>query len=182
MQKRHLILMRHATAGSGGGRDHERRLTARGLDEAHRVGVALASAGPVPDHVLCSSAIRCRETWDAVRAGLGLEARSDSDAADSVSTDSVSTDFEKDLYNASADEILRVLAGASDARSVLLLAHNPGVSMMALELARGSDVGLERMRSGFTPASIACFEIEGDWSSLSATSASWLRFERGPSA
>lgn len=158
--------MRHATAGSGAGRDHDRRLTAHGLDEARRVGIALAAAGPIPDRVLCSTAIRCRETWDAVRIGLARE---------------IETNFEGELYNASADEILRVLAGAGDAKNVLVVAHNPGVSMLALELARGSDVGVERMGSGFTPASIACFETEDDWSTLCAASARWLRFERSPS-
>ncbi len=165
MRARQLIIMRHATADPDGGRDHERRLTPQGLDEAHRVGIALAENGPTPQQVLCSSAIRCRETWDAVSAAFDARA---------------AVDIEGKLYNASAGNLLHALAGVVDSEVVLLLAHNPGVSMLALELARGDETGLAQLRSGFAPASLALFEVENTWSALSSASARLLRFERNP--
>jgi phosphohistidine phosphatase len=165
MEQRQLIIMRHATASPGGRRDHDRTLTSRGQDEARRVGLSLRSQGPIPERVLCSSAIRCRETWQAVSAGL--------DSSPIV-------DFEDDLYNASPASLLHCLAGVVDDQSVLLLAHNPGVSVLALELAGGNEEGRTRLRAGFAPAAIACFEFEGPWSLLSSASARLTRFERAP--
>jgi phosphohistidine phosphatase len=163
MKRRQLIIMRHATANPGGGRDHARTLTSSGQDEAREVGLSLRSQGPIPERVLCSSAIRCRETWQAVSAGLGSDAI---------------VDFEDDLYNASPTSLLHCLAGVVDDQSVLLLAHNPGVSVLALELAGGDEESVTRLRAGFAPAAIACFEIEGSWSLVSSASARLTRFER----
>ena len=165
MERRQLIVMRHATANPGGGRDHGRTLTAHGQHEARRVGLALRSQGPIPERILCSSAIRCRETWQAISAELGSNA---------------TVDFEDDLYNASPESLLNSLAAVVDEQNILLLAHNPGVSVLALELGRGDEESVTRLRAGFGPAAIACFEIEGPWSLLSAGSARLTRFERVP--
>ena len=165
MEPRQLIIMRHATARPGGGRDHDRPLTPAGQDEARQVGLSIRSQGPIPERVLCSSAVRCRETWQVLSAELGT---------------SPAIDFETDLYNASPKSLLHCLAGVVDEQSVLLLAHNPGVSVLALELTRGDEEGVTRLRAGFAPAAIACFEIEGPWSMLSSASARLTRFERAP--
>ncbi len=162
MELRQLLVMRHATANSGGGGDHARTLTERGRDEARRVGLSLRAHGPDPERILCSSAIRCRETWQILAASLGSTA---------------TVDFKVDLYNASPDVLRRCLASLADERSVLLLAHNPGVSVLALEFCRGHDESVARLRSGFAPASIACFAFEGPWSMLSSTSIRLTRFE-----
>lgn len=165
VRQRQLIVMRHATANPGSGRDHARTLTARGRDEARRVGLSLRSQGPIPELILCSSAIRCRETWRAVSAALGFTA---------------TVDFEDELYNASPESLLHRLTEVVNEQSVLLLAHNPGVSVLALELGRGDEENVTRLRGGFAPAAIACFEIEGPWSQLSSGSARLTRFERMP--
>jgi phosphohistidine phosphatase SixA len=89
-------------------------------------------------------------------------------------------DFERDLYNASPESLLHCLAGIADEQSVLILAHNPGVSVLALELVRGNEESVTRLRAGFAPAAIACFEIEGPWSMISSASARLTRFERAP--
>lgn len=152
--------MRHATADPGDGRDHARELTDRGKDEAHRVGSWLAANARVPDRVLCSSALRCRETFQALCAGLGSN---------------VAAEFDDRLYNASAEVLLDSLtdltatATASpepEGEIVLLIAHNPGISYLALELADES-ADSDRLRSGFAPATIACFETHSSWSLLS---------------
>ena len=165
MNPRQLILMRHATAEAGGGRDHDRRLTTRGRDEALRVGLRLRSLDLTPDHVLSSTALRCRETWQGVSAGLGRSA---------------SVDFEKGLYNAGPDGLLHSLAGLAEPVRVLLLAHNPGISVLALELAGGDETAKETLRGGFAPASWACFDIDGPWSLLSSRTARLCSFERVP--
>ena len=165
MDSRHLIIMRHATADPDGHRDHERPLTAQGLNEARRVGLSLRSKGPIPDRILCSSALRCRQTWQAVSAELECSA---------------TVDFQDDLYNASAASLLHSLAAVGEGQTVLLLAHNPGVSVLAQELAGGDEEGIARLPVGFAPATLACFGVEGTWSLISAASARLIRLERAP--
>lgn len=121
----------------------------------------------MPDRVLCSTAHRCRETWRAVAAGL--------DSSPTV-------EFLDALYNASATAQLDCLAGVALAKTVLLIAHNPGVSVLAHQLGGGDEASAALLRSGFAPASHACFEFDGPWSLLSSGSARLMRFEKAPSA
>ncbi|HEB88724.1 MAG TPA: histidine phosphatase family protein [Deltaproteobacteria bacterium] len=154
--RRQLILMRHATAEIGRGLDRDRRLTAGGRNQAHRVGHRLRELDLVPERVVCSTALRCRETWAAVAAALDR---------------SVVVDFEEELYNASPERIGQVLAGlddADDATRVLLIAHNPGISLFALQLARGDASAEAELRNGFSPATWAGFGFDGAWSQLAA--------------
>lgn len=92
--------------------DHDRPLNARGKAAAAKVGEWMKSRGYLPDQVLCSDALRTRETL----AGLDLpEAR---------------TEFRSDLYLADPDTIL---AAARDAKAdcVLIVGHNPGIAAAA---------------------------------------------------
>lgn len=157
--------MRHATANPDATHDHARTLTPHGHDQARRVGLSLRSHGSIPERILCSSAVRCRETWHALSAGLGSNA---------------AVDFEDALYNASPESLLHYLTGLVDEQSVLLLAHNPGVSILALELAAKNKESRADLPTGFAPATIACFEVEGPWSLLSSHSARLTRFETAP--
>lgn len=155
--------MRHARQSGLAATDHERPLTAEGKDQAHRVGRRLAAADLVPDRVVSSTALRCRETWAGVEAALGRTVPADFDAA---------------LYNAAPDEILSVLAGVDETgETVLLLAHNPGISLCALTLAGAREAERETLQGGFSPATIAVFAVDGPWSAVSPSSVRLLRFE-----
>jgi len=178
MTTRQLILMRHASAGpsggSGGGSgggpvgkgDRERPLTPLGLLEARRVGARLQAQGGVPDRVLCSVARRCRETWEEVSRAFDEE---------------IAVDFDERLYNASGRVLLEAIAEVDESDRLLVLAHNPGISLLARELGGDAGAAIEGLRRGFTPASTACFEVEGPWSRVSRRTLRLLRFE-GPSA
>jgi phosphohistidine phosphatase len=167
MPGRHLLLMRHAKAAAGTGRDFDRPLTRRGQDEAHRVGERLRVDGPVPDRVLCSSARRCRETWQSLATGL---------AADTLPAIELSCDDR--LYNASTGALIEAIQEEQAAQVVLVLAHNPGISLLALELGRSDPKAEAALREGFAPASLAVFEVSGPWCDLSPAIARCLRFER----
>ncbi|MEZ4334577.1 MAG: histidine phosphatase family protein [Myxococcota bacterium] len=173
MSTRRLILMRHATAARGTGRDFDRPLTDDGRDEARRVGERLRALEQAPTHVLSSSARRCQETWDAVAAGLG--AAGPADAA---------VDRSDALYDASAGELFESIRDWRDATegTLLVLAHNPGISLLALELGRGDERDALRLRDGFAPATVAVFAVACPWSGLIPGSIRLLRFERAPRA
>lgn len=168
MPPRSLILMRHAKQSGSATRDHERPLTDEGRRDAQRVGERLAGETPLPGLVLSSTALRCRETWAAVAVGLGA----------SLGTDFEPT-YEPALYNASLRDLLEEIAAVDDEiSSLLVLAHNPGISLLALELASGIESDAAALQHGFTPATTARFDVEGPWSSLSARTARLSRFDR----
>ncbi|MBJ20658.1 MAG: histidine phosphatase family protein [Deltaproteobacteria bacterium] len=165
---RTLILMRHARQSELAVRDHDRPLTNEGRKDAFRVGERLAEIGPIPGHVLSSTALRCRQTWDAVATGLAA---------------SIEADFVSSLYSASSRDLLDALHEVEEsAESLLILAHNPGMSMLGLELAAARESDLDLLRAGFTPATTACFEVDGTWSGLCSGSARLIRFEPPPEA
>ncbi len=110
----HLILMRHAKSSwsAGAESDHARPLNGRGRKDAPKIGAELARRGWVPDRVLASDSARTRETWTRMRDALGFAGEAELVPA---------------LYHGGLDE-LRAAAAAlrDDARTVLLLGHNPG--------------------------------------------------------
>ncbi|NCU19845.1 hypothetical protein EOM89_03700 [Candidatus Falkowbacteria bacterium] len=76
MGHRRLILTRHAKSAWDDPllADHDRPLNDRGRRAARELGDWLASRGYEPEEVLCSDALRTRETWDGVAAAV-LEVR-----------------------------------------------------------------------------------------------------------
>lgn len=145
-----LILMRHAqaeTAAPSGG-DEARPLSATGRAEAEGMARALAERGLRPDLALVSGAVRTRETWERLHEDFG----------------DVEVRYEPGLYNASAERLRRSVEAAGDeAGCLLILAHNPGVHLLAvkyLEEAAASPPVLERLSVGFPPAACAVFAVD----------------------
>ncbi|MDQ0423659.1 SixA phosphatase family protein [Cellulomonas iranensis] len=159
MSTHHLVILRHAKAEPGGAVvDHERPLALAGRRQASAVGAALAEAGLAPTHVLCSSALRTRQTWELVRTPLA--AAGAPDAAVTV-TDA--------LYDAGAAEVLGLVRGVpQDAATVLVVGHEPTVSHVADALAGpGSDGGaVARVRPGVPTATWSLLEVDGPWARL----------------
>jgi phosphohistidine phosphatase len=124
---RTLILFRHGKAEPHDARpDHERRLDKRGRADAPRMGERLLEAGLRPDLVLCSTSVRTQETWR-------LAART-FDPAPPVSE-------EARIYEADAGDLLEVVQGADpNAKSLLLVGHNPGFEDLVTLLVNRSGV------------------------------------------
>jgi phosphohistidine phosphatase len=120
---RRITLVRHAHAQwpAWSGRDFDRPLTARGLDEALATGRQIRAAGQIPELILASPARRTLQTAQIIATELGLP-----DSA---------LQLIEPMYNASAAVLEKVLRGAGPATShVLLVAHNPGISELARRL------------------------------------------------
>lgn len=145
-----LILMRHAEAerASGSGRDRDRDLSARGRSDAALMGRALAARGVRPDLALVSPANRTRQTWDLVHDAMGdVQVRED-----------------EALFNGDADTLRRHIEAVEDeAGCLLVLAHNPGVHLLAVEYmieSAASPSVLDRMSGGFPPGAAALFTVD----------------------
>lgn len=145
-----LILMRHAQAeaSSPSGGDEARPLSAVGRGEALLMGRALAERGLKPDLALVSSAVRTRQTWEQMHDALGdVEVRE-----------------EPRLYNAPAEILRRFIEDSEEqAGCLLVLAHNPGVHVLAgdyLTESAASPAILERLSGGFPTGAAALFAVD----------------------
>jgi phosphohistidine phosphatase len=151
-----LYLLRHAKSSWHEPEltDQERPLAPRGRRDAKRIAKHLRQSGVQPELVLCSSAVRTRETLELVRPGLGAAAE---------------VNVEDELYGASSTELLERVRAVPDAvDSVMLIGHNPGIQDLALVLA-GSGAELERLRTKLPTAALASLMLgTATWRELSA--------------
>lgn len=150
---RRLVLLRHAKAEPAGSvADVLRPLALVGRKQAARIGPALVAADVVPELVLCSDAVRTRQTWDLLKVGLG--------------ENEPEVVISPDVYTAGAGEILG-LVGAVDprVRTVLVVGHEPTMSAVAAYLAGpGSDpAALAQVQVGVPTATYSVLEADLPW-------------------
>ncbi|MFJ6215864.1 SixA phosphatase family protein [Streptomyces sp. NPDC092296] len=162
---RRIIVLRHAKADWPSVPDHERPLADRGRRDAPETGRWLAGAGINPELVLCSTALRTRETWKLVAHELPKRARR--------------TVYEDRLYEASPGEIIAVLQETSDEiGDVLLVGHNPGVQGLTevLTAEAEGDTLIRLRRGGFPTAAVAVLTFTGSWKSAEPAAATLVAF------
>ncbi|HBR68654.1 MAG TPA: phosphoglycerate mutase [Rhodospirillaceae bacterium] len=135
-----LFILRHAqTLPSDSGGDISRKLTPEGKKDAQALGKFMAREKHRPDIVLCSPATRTRETLAGVLESLG----------------EIPTEYLREIYNASAAELLHLLRQQSG-QTVLLLGHNPGVYELTARLAgNGAPPLLDRLSHGYRPGTLS---------------------------
>lgn len=133
-----FYLLRHAEAEphSLKKEDIERALTERGMRDAERLGAHIAAHKFQGfDYVWCSSAVRTRQTLENLQRGF----------AEQGAAFSAPVQCEKKLYHASAARMLDILRlTPPEAKRVLMIGHNPGISELAAMLAGQGDEELVR--------------------------------------
>ncbi|MGM7424060.1 MULTISPECIES: SixA phosphatase family protein [unclassified Cellulosimicrobium] len=159
---RRLVLLRHAKAEPGGGSvdDVLRPLALNGRRQAGRVGGALRETGLVPERVLCSSALRTRQTWELLAAHLG-----------DVDPEVVVSDG---LYAADVTDVLDLVRTTdSRVRTLLVVGHEPTMAATASHLADpASDGGaLAQVRVGVPTATYSVLESATAWDAWAPRSA-----------
>ena len=161
-----LHLLRHAESDPAGPGtdDHDRPLAALGETAAAAIGVYFAQQAFRPCVVLCSSALRARQTLGHLRPHL----LGDPELV-----------VEKALYLASCGELLTRLHEIDAGKSQLvLIGHNPGIADLARSLAgRGEASALRRMAARFPAAATATCEFDLErWRELAHGSGRLLAF------
>jgi phosphohistidine phosphatase len=154
---RRLILLRHAKSAWPDVPDHERPLGPRGRRDAPAAGRWLRKTGRVPDHVVCSTARRARDTWELAQEKLRADPR---------------VTFEPRVYGASSAELLRLVGDEQpETGTLMIVGHDPAMQQLTMELA-GTEPGrrpeevLGEVAVKFPTASIAVLEFSGDWPQL----------------
>ena len=155
-----VYLMRHARAAwpTGGERDFDRHLDDVGYAEVEIVGAHAADKGYIPDIVLSSTAVRCRETAQSVR-------RAFNDAFDVAYVD--------EMYNAQPETYLALIAAQAPSRSVMLIGHNPTLDSVA-EAFMGQRRMESLLPSGFPTAGLAVLDA---WLGGDGTVTEWQMLE-----
>ena len=151
MPGRTLYVLRHAKS-SWDDRDlvdHDRPLSNRGRRATAVMLDHFTAEGIKPDLVLCSSALRARQTLEGILAALGEPAVS----------------VERELYGACADDLLgRIARVPESSTSVLLIGHNPGLQDLVVLVAERGDV--DDIRTKFPTVALATLAFRGTWSDL----------------
>jgi len=148
-----LTLVRHAQADAElpDRSDWDRPLTRRGLTDAAEMSKRLKSQRLKPDLILCSPALRTRQTAEAFSKCFGLY------------NDAVI--FESELYLADCKHLIKHVRAAAEVHHILIIAHNPGITEFAQWLSKDYEV------DGMTTCAVftAEFNIK-QWSDLAPES------------
>lgn len=145
---RTLLLMRHAKSSWSDSSlsDFNRPLKRRGREAAPRMARRLVAEGLVPDLIVCSAAVRTRETVELLLPEF---------------PSAPVVEFRDDLYMAPAEDYLEAIRGTADAVTrLMIVGHNPGLEDLVGDLSQS-----ERFPTG----AIAHLEFNGShWTDLGA--------------
>ena len=150
---RQLLILRHAKARKDlPVKDRERPLADEGRDDLRRVATAAAQAGLLPELVLCSPALRARETATLFLVAAGI----DPDVL-----------FDELIYAGVANDLPRLLGSVPEqVQCVMLVGHNPDLEDLVRRLC-----GDRKRCSALHPGALAVFEVTGPWREISAKTA-----------
>jgi phosphohistidine phosphatase len=148
-----LFLLRHAKSSWDDADldDHDRPLAPRGEGALKLMAEHLRREGVTPALVLCSSAVRTRQTLERIAPALG---------------EGIPVEIEPGLYGASEQRLLERLRAVDDGvESLMLIGHNPAVAQLALSLA-GSGRNVADLRGKYPTGALATLEFSGRWGDL----------------
>ncbi len=150
---RQLLLLRHAKSSWDRPDldDAARPLNARGQRAAPLMGRYISGRGLVPDLVLCSTAVRARQTLELVTAEW-----------ETVGDTETKVTMRSSLYLASAGELSSMVRRMDDeAERVMFIGHNPGMAAFARLLSEeGDPEGLKAMAAKFPTAALAVIDLD----------------------
>ena len=144
-----LSLLRHAKSSwdDGSLEDFERPLAKRGESAAPRMGAFMAAHGLAPQLILCSPAVRARQTLDLVLPRLA---------------GGPTVVYEDNFYLAAPSVLLARLRKIEGKVShVMIVGHDPGMQGLAVELAGDGDAGmLQALAVKFPTAGLAVIRFK----------------------
>ncbi len=143
----HILRHAHSSWAIPGQRDHQRVLDERGREDAARLAQRVSETAGHIGHVVCSTAVRARQTLDLVRSAIPP-------AAD--------IRFSDDLYALGAkayEAEIRAFHGPGD---LLLVGHNPTIEDLVFEFCVHESAALREARGGVGTANWLVIEREAD--------------------
>jgi len=166
MEVRDLIIMRHAKSdwSHEHSADFDRPLNKRGERDAPRMAKWMTSVKLVPDLLICSPALRARQTATEIINGLDL-------------TDEVII-YDQRMYLASTDTLVNIIRETENKfRAVMLIGHNPGLENLAVELCN-DDLLPDQDGGLMTTANIIHLRLHRPWENLERHSCEFVQIMR----
>ena len=154
-----LYLLRHAKSSwdHASLSDFDRPLAARGREAAPRMGRLLRDNKHSPELVLCSPALRARQTKDLVLDVLDYDPE---------------VRLVDGLYNfGDGTGLLHIIQQiGTECSELMIIGHNPSLENLAVKLAgSGRSADLKDMARKYPTAALAIIEFEGDdWADIRA--------------
>jgi phosphohistidine phosphatase len=118
--KRTLILIRHTKSNWGdfSEPDFDRPIKKDRIDDAKNMASALKDLGLAPDLIICSPAKRTRQTAEYF--------------CDKLNYDFDKIQFDKRIYECTAEDILQVIRETDDdVKTLVVIGHNPSLTHLA---------------------------------------------------
>lgn len=144
MTKRQLILIRHTKSSWAdlGMRDFDRPLKKDRTDDAKSMAKHLKELGVKPDLILCSPALRTKQTVEFF--------------CDKLNYDYNKIEFDMRLYESSAEDYTQVVReGNEEIRTLVVVGHNPSITDFANQF-------LQNKISEVPTTGVICLEFESD--------------------
>ena len=139
-----LLLLRHAKSDWADMtlEDHDRPLNDRGRESAALIGSYLAEQRYNVDLVICSSAMRTRETLDLMFKAGNLR---------------WPVEYTRPVYDATTNTLFSIVRNLSDSlNTVMILGHNPSMQDMTLLLAgRDESAEVQQVRQKYPTGALA---------------------------
>lgn len=164
--KKNIYLLRHATSPSAmNTSDSARPLSKLGGREAESIGQICIKSGYNIDFILCSSAVRTRQTCDHVIAQFPH--------APQIA-------YHDSLYHGSIGDYFANLQSLKpNINNVLVIGHNPIIPAFAGFLSDIEKSDLESVQSlnrAYYPGTLSCIEVETEnWADLQPNSGKLIR-------
>jgi phosphohistidine phosphatase len=149
-----LYILRHAKAvmATPGMKDFDRPLAQRGKSDCVQLAWTMAERRYLPERILCSSAIRTRETLDGVLPAWG-------------STERPVIEYSEKLYSGDHGTYLSAIRALPGVGSAMIVGHNPNCEMVASLLCGGGEPeAVQNLLGKFPTCALAVFELAtGRW-------------------
>ncbi|MEM7069677.1 MAG: histidine phosphatase family protein [Pseudomonadota bacterium] len=150
-----LYVMRHAKSSWAvpGARDFDRELNDRGRSDLVKVSVEIGRRDLVPEKVLCSSAVRTRQTLDGILGALKPDPE---------------IEYMDRLYSGGMEDYLSAIRATTGCKSLMTVGHNPMSGSLACSLAGSGDAkAMEKIAYKYPTSTIAVFDFEtDDWTEI----------------
>lgn len=164
-----LMLLRHAKAAwPKDVADLDRPLAERGRKAAPLMGDYLARENLLPDLVIVSPATRTRQTWDLVGAEF----------ARAFPGEQIPVVYEPRIYEAPVESLLDVIQDDHQARTLLMIGHNPGFEELAhMLVSHGDRYAFARLSQKYPTSGLAVIDFNiGSWAEVTPRSGRLDRF------
>lgn len=147
--------MRHAKSSWAvpGAKDFDRELNDRGISDLEKMKAFISGENIEPETILCSSAVRTRQTLEAIKDCFGNH-------PDIV--------FTERLYSSGMQEYIDIINAIENSGPLMIIGHNPMCGTLATSLPKSGEAEeLEKIAYKYPTSTLSIIEFDMEnWSNV----------------